>query len=384
MLAIVGGKIYTMEGQPLESGIVLVDRGKVVEVGENIPVPQGAEILDAAGKFVFPGLVEAHSHAGIIEEGLGVIGDDCNEITGPVSPHLRAIDAINPYDPAFNDALRGGVTTLVSSPGSANVLGGEMVALKLRGDTVDDMIISFPVGLKAALGENPKRSYGKLGKAPATRMAEAALLRETLVKGQNYLQKHGARDLKMEAVARVLKGELPLRVHAHRADDIMTAVRVAKEFNVKIVIEHCTEGYKIAGKLADLKIPAVIGPLLTSRAKVEMSGIDIRNACALASAGVPFAIMTDHPEVPIQFLALSAALAVGAGLAEEDALKAITINPANILGLGDRIGSLSPGKDADIVVFNKHPFDPRAKVEYVFIDGDPVLRQLLYKSKNFR
>ncbi|HZK18662.1 MAG TPA: amidohydrolase [Clostridia bacterium] len=382
MLAIVGGKIYTMEGQPLESGAVLVDEGKVVEVGENISVPQGAETLDVAGKFVFPGFIDAHSHVGIIEEGFGVIGDDCNEITGPITPHLRAIDAINPGDPAFQDALLGGVTTLVSSPGSANVLGGEMVALKLYGSTVDDMIIRFPVGLKAALGENPKRSYGKLGKTPSTRMAEAALLRETFVEAQNYLQKQQARDLKLEAVARVLKGEVPLRVHAHRADDIMTAVRVAQEFNLELVIEHCTEGYKVADRLADLKIPAVIGPLLISRAKVEMRGIDIRNARALASAGVLFAIMTDHPEVPVQHLALSAALAVSGGLAEEEALKAITINPATILGLDDRIGSLKTGKDADITVFDKHPFDSQSRIEYVFINGDLVLRQATNNKKN--
>lgn len=370
MLAIVGGKIITMAGPVIDRGTILIDRNKITGVVEGVIVPPGAESVDVSGKIVMPGLIDAHSHVGIVEEIYREEGDDCNESTDPVTPHLRAIDAINPADRGFRDALAGGVTTVVTGPGSANIIGGEMVAMKTQGTVVDEMIVRFPAGLKAALGENPKRSYGRDKKMPATRMAAAALLREALTLAQNYLKKENPeKDLKMESLARVLKREVPLRVHAHRADDIMTSVRIASEFGVKLVIEHCTEGHLVAAQLAARGIPAVVGPLITNRAKVEMQGITLKTAAVLAGAGVNFAIMTDHPAVPIQYLAASAALAKKGGLSDEQALQAVTINAAAILDLDDRMGSIEPGKDADIVIWDGYPLDISSRVEQVFING---------------
>jgi len=382
MLAVTGGMILTMAGRVIEKGTLLVDNGKIHKVEDGIVTPQDAEIIDVAGKVVMPGMIDAHSHLGIVEEIYREEGDDCNESTDPVTPHLRAIDAINPADLGFRDALAGGVTTVVTGPGSANIIGGEMAALKTHGTVVDDMIVRFPAGLKAALGENPKRSYGREKKAPATRMASAAILREALVRGQEYIKKASTdtagqvkvfeKDLKMEALARVLKREVPLRVHAHRADDIMTAVRIAREFQVDLVIEHCTEGHIVAGKLAELGIPAIIGPVITNRAKVEMQGLALHTARVLSEAGVRFAIMTDHPVVPIQYLAFSAAMTVRGGLTADAALRAVTIDAAKILRLERRLGSLEPGKDADFVVMDRHPFDMFCRVEQVFINGVKV------------
>jgi imidazolonepropionase-like amidohydrolase len=373
MLAITGAKIITMAGRTIEKGTVLADKGKIIGVHEGMLIPPGAEIYDAAGLIVMPGMIDSHSHVGIVEEIYREEGDDSNETTGPVTPHLRAIDAVNPMDLGFRDALAGGITTLVTGPGSANIIGGEMVAMKTHGTVVDDMIVRFPVGLKAALGENPKRSYGRDKKTPATRMASAAIIREALIQGLEYLKKEAPeRDLKMESLGRVLRGEVPLRVHAHRADDIMTALRIAAEFDIDLIIEHCTEGHLIAKRLAQKKIPVVIGPLIANRAKVEMQGITLETARVLAENGVMFAIMSDHPVVPVQYLAVSAALAVKGGLSEDHALKAITINAAKILGLEKQIGSIEPGKDADIVVFDRHPLDITSRVKQVFVNGEKV------------
>ncbi len=373
MLAITGGKILTMSGRQIEKGTVLVERGKITGVEEGVLVPPGAEVVDVAGKVIIPGMIDAHSHLGIIEEIYSEEGDDCNEVTDPVTPHLRAIDAINPADPGFRDALSGGVTTVVTGPGSANILGGEMAVIKTFGTVVDEMVVRFPAGIKAALGENPKSNYGRDKKTPATRMASAAILREALVKAKDYLRKESTdRDLKMEALGRLLKREVPLRVHAHRADDIMTAVRIAEEFGVELIIEHCTEGHLVAGRLAERGISAVVGPVITNRAKVEMQGLTLKTARVLAEAGVRFAIMTDHPVVPVQYLAASAALAAKGGLSMGNALRAITIDAAGILGLQDRLGSIEPGKDADIVIFDRHPLDISSRVERVYINGVKV------------
>ncbi|SHF19399.1 amidohydrolase [Desulforamulus putei] len=383
MFAIINGTVLTMAGPPISRGTVLVEGGKIVQVGQNIPIPRHIEVIDAAGKTVMPGLIDAHTHVGIMEEIYRIEGDDTNETSDPVTPHLRAIDAVNPSDLGFQDALAGGVTTVVTGPGSANIVGGEMVAMKTHGIVVDDMIVRFPAGLKCALGENPKRVYGSGNKMPATRMASAALLRETLVAAQNYLAKQEQatadntvlpeRNLKMEAVVRVLKKEVPLRVHAHRADDIMTAVRIAREFDLELVVEHCTEGHLIAPWLAAAGAKAVVGPIISNRAKVELMNRSLETAMALSRAGVPFAIMTDHPVVPIHYLSLSAGLAVKGGLPEEEALKAITIYAARLVGIDHRVGSLEPGKDADMIVIDRPLFDPNHQVEQVYVNGRQVI-----------
>ncbi|NLI14261.1 MAG: amidohydrolase [Peptococcaceae bacterium] len=374
MLAITGGKVLTMSGKPIAKGTVLVKEDKITAVYEGTDVPPGSRVVDASGKIVMPGMIDAHCHVGIVEEIFREEGDDSNETTDPVTPHLRAIDAVYPMDLGFRDALAAGVTTIVTGPGSANIIGGEMAALKTCGTVVDEMIVRFPAGLKAALGENPKRSYGKEKKTPATRMASAAIIREALLQAQNYLKKEDReRNLKMEALARVLRREVPLRVHAHRADDIMTAVRIAGEFGVDLIIEHCTEGHLVAGQLAEKKIPVIIGPVITNRAKVEMRGLTTETAKILDEAGVRFAIMTDHPVVPVQYLAVSAAFAVKGGLSAERALEAITIEAAAILGLEQRLGSIEPGKDADIVILDRHPLDLSSRVERVYINGIEVL-----------
>lgn len=383
MLAIVGGQVWTMAGEVYSRAVVLVEEGKIKEVGPDVKVPPEAEVIDAAGKMVLPGFIDAHCHLGIMEEIYRIEGDDVNENTEPVTPHLRALDAINPDDVGFKDAVAGGVTTVVVTPGSANVIGGEMVAIKTWGKVVDDMVVRFPAGLKAALGENPKRNYAEVKKMPVTRMASAALLRETLVEAQNYLSRQEKarreddrepeRNLKLEAVTRVLRREVPLRVHAHRADDIMTAIRIAREFNISLVLEHCTEGHRVAEYIAGAGVPAVVGPVITSRAKVELKERSLATAAALARAGVSFAIMTDHPVVPIQYLSLSAGLACRGGLPEEKALEAITIGAARVVGLDKLIGSLEPGKDADIVIIEGHPFDLRSKITNVLINGRRVI-----------
>lgn len=383
MLAIINGTVLTMTGYPISRGTVLVENGKILQVGKDIPVPDYSKVIDAAGKIVMPGLIDAHTHVGICEEIYQLEGDDTNETANPVTPQLRAIDAVNPADLGFRDALTGGVTSVVTGPGSANVVAGEMVAMKTFGSVVEEMILRFPAGLKCALGENPKRVYGTGNKMPVTRMASAALFRETLVAAQNYQVKQTKaaqdkgdppeRNLKMEAVCRVLRGEVPLRVHAHRADDIMTAVRIAREFQLELIVEHCTEGHLIAPWLARAGVKAVVGPIITNRAKVELMNRSLETAMALYKAGVPFALMTDHPVVPIHYLSLSASLAVKGGLPEEEALKALTINAAKLLGIQARVGSLEIGKDADIIITDRPIFDAKHQVEYVFVNGTQVV-----------
>jgi len=379
MLAVINGKIYTMAGKVYNRGALLIKDGKIEEVGQEISIPQDAEVIDAKGNYVFPGFIDAHSHIGIFEEAVGEIGEEGNEWTDPVTPQLRAIDAINPADKAFEDAIMGGVTCVFTGPGSANVIGGQSVVMKTYGKIIDKMIVKAPAGLKVAFGENPKRVYGEQKKMPATRMGTAALLRETLVDAQNYKAKREKsqdnseevfeRDLKMEILCDVLDKKVPLRAHAHRADDIMTAIRIAREFDLDIVIEHCTEGHLIADELTQLNIPAVIGPSLSSRSKIELKNLSFTTAGILARKGVKVAIMTDHPVIPIQYLPICAALAVREGMREEDALAAITITAAEILGVSDRVGSLEKGKDADVVIWKGHPLDIRAKPCCVIIDG---------------
>lgn len=382
MRAIINGKVMTMAGETLEKGTVLTDKGKIVEVGTDVKVPQGAEIIDAAGKIVMPGIIDAHTHIGVYEEGVGFEGADGNELTNPSTPQIRAIDAINPMEDGFRGAVAGGVTSLVTGPGSGNVIGGQAVAIKTWGRVVDDMVMLEPSGLKIAFGENPKRVYSSQKKSPSTRMATAAILRENLVAAQNYRDKLAKgekepdkapeRDLKMEILVRVLNKEIPLRAHAHRADDIITAIRIAEEFDVDVSIEHCTEGHLIADFLAEKKVPAIIGPTLGTRPKVELMNMTFKTPGILHKAGVKVALTSDHPVFPVQHLTIAAALAHKDGLPEEEALKAITINAAEIIGTADRVGSLEKGKDADIIILSGHPFDWQTVVEKTIIDGEIV------------
>lgn len=376
--AIINGKIYTPE--PVE-GIVLIDKGKILAVGK-AEVPEEAEIIDAGGKWVLPGFIDAHTHLGICEETYRIEGDDTNEMTDPVTPHARALDAVNPDDEGLRDAVAGGITCVFAAPGSGNVIGGTGLVMKTTGKVVDKMVLREPAGLKIAFGENPKRVYGEDKKMPMTRMGTAALLRESFVKAQNYQQQlqkgledpdeMPERDLRYEILVMALNKEIPLRAHAHRADDIMTAVRIAKEFNLDLVIEHCTEGHKIAEELAEAGVPAVVGPSLSNRAKVELKDLTFKTPGVLAKAGVKIALMTDHPVIPVQYLPISAGLAVREGLSELDALRALTINPAEILGVADRVGSLTPGKDADVVIWSGSPLEFVSKPQVVFINGEVV------------
>lgn len=387
MIAITNAKVYPVSTAPIERGTVLLDGHTIAAVGPagEIAIPAGATVIDAAGKVVTPGLVDPHTHLGISEEGIGWEGRDYNEMTNPITPHLRAIDGINPEEQGLRDAAANGITTVITGPGSANVLGGESVAIKTYGHIIDHMVVRQPAGLKGAFGENPKRVYDQQKKIPTTRMGTAALLRKALVDAQNYLSKwerweQGGKDpdkqpernLEMETVVRVVKREIPLRAHAHRADDLMTAIRIADEFNIIVTLEHATESHKIAEEIARRGLVCVVGPGLTSRSKVELRDRTIDTPRVLFENGIKFALCTDHPVIPIQYLPLYAAMAVRAGLPVDAALRAMTMDAADIIGVGDRLGSLDSGKDADVVIWSHFPLDSRAVAEKVFINGELV------------
>jgi imidazolonepropionase-like amidohydrolase len=386
MLAIKGGKVLTAcrPGGPVapvfDRGVVLVEDGKIQAVGgHDLPVPRGCEVLDASGCIVTPGFIDAHSHIGVYEDGVGWEGNDANEHTDPNTADVRALDGINPADTAFAEALEGGVTTVQVDPGSANIIGGEIVTIKCTGAVVDEMVVLRPSGLKAALGENPKRAYGSQRKRPSTRMGNAAVLRAALVKAQDYVRKQEAAagkpdkqadvDLRLEMIAKVLRHEIPLRIHAHRADDILTAVRVKDEFGIDISIEHTTEGHKVADILAAKGIPCTIGPLARPRTKLETRDKGPYVPAALAAAGVKIAIITDHPVIPQQWLRITAGLAIREGLPDETALAACTLNAAEIIGVAGRVGTLEPGKDADIVVWDGDPFEFMTRARCVLVNG---------------
>ena len=362
MLLIKNGYIKPMVGEDIPNGCVLIgDDGKIVAVGAEIAAPENAQIIDAQGRLVTPGCVDAHCHIGLDNEAVGWEGKDYNEIADPITPHMRAIDSINPMDEAFSLAIEGGVTTACTGPGSANVLGGTFVAIKLSGKRVDNMIVKHPLAMKCAFGENPKRCYGQAGKkSPMTRMAVAALLRETLFKAQRYMQdkedgKNPGFDMKLEAMLPVLRREIPLKAHAHRADDIFTAIRVAKEFNVDITLDHCTEGSLIADELAKEGLWAFVGPSLGHKSKIELKNKSFTTPGDLHRAGVSVCIITDAPVIPLQYLPMCAGMAVSAGLDVQEAWKAITINPAVATGIADRVGSLEAGKDGDVVIWSADP-----------------------------
>src|SRR5215470_17264658 len=385
VVAIVGGRVVPIASADIPDGTVLIENGKIVAVGDSVAVPDGATVVDASGSWVLPGFIEAHGHVGVSEEAEGWAGQDTNEMTEPVTAQVRAIDAINPADLGFRDAISGGVLAVNVNPGSGNPIGGQTVALKCWGRTVDQMTLRQPSGMKSALGENPKRVYGEQKKTPSTRLGTAAVIRGALVDAANYLRRIDAeaakpeaerkpvdRDLKLEALGKVLRREIPWRQHCHRADDIATALRIADEFGYDLVIDHGTEAHLLADILAARDIPVVIGPLLTSRSKVELRNRSLANPGLLAKAGVTIAITTDHPVVPVNFLVHQASLAVKDGLDRETALRALTINPARIAGVDDRLGSIEPGKDADLVIWSGDPLDVLSRAERAFIGGDEV------------
>ena len=374
MQAILGGKVYTMNGTPLKNGVVLLDGEKIAAVGENLALPEGCEVFDATGKIVTPGLIDAHTHLGVYAEPTEWSAEDGNETSGPVTPAMDALDAINPSDIAFDDAFSGGVTTVMIAPGSANAVGGQCVVVKtVRRPTVESMILRRHAGLKIAFGENPRRVYGDKQKAPVTRMATAYLIRETLQKARDYLKKKDTKefvpDFGMDAVLRVLRHEMPLRAHAHRADDIMTALRIAREFDVEIVLDHCTEGHLIAEELAKRQARAAVGPQLITRAKMELKDKSYRTPAILEKHGIQFALVSDHPVVPNMFLSAYAGLAVRFGLSPSSALRAVTTDPAEILGIADRVGKLAPGYDADIVVWSGEPIELASRPEKIWVGG---------------
>ncbi len=380
MLLIKNGYIKTMAGADLKNGCVLIgDDGKIAAVGTELTAPEGAVVIDAQGRLVTPGCVDAHCHIGMFNSAMGWEGADGNEWSDPVTPHMRAIDSIYPQDETFAQAIRGGVTSACTGPGSANVVGGTFAAIKLCGNRVDDMIIKFPLAMKCAFGENPKRVYGQNGrKMPTTRMATAAVLRELLFKSRNYLQakedgKDPTFDMKLEAMLPVMRKEIPLKAHAHRADDILTSIRIAKEFDVMLTLDHCTDGEVIAKELAEEGYPAFVGPTFGEKSKVELINKSFTTPAVLHAAGVPISIITDSPVIPQENLPMCAGLAVSAGLPMEEGWRAITINPAVQTGIGDRVGSLEVGKDGDVVIWTADPLVTIGAEAYVtVVDGRVV------------
>ncbi len=380
---IIGGYVVPVDGDPIDGGTVLLDQGKIVAVGTQADVagPDAAELVDASGSWVLPGFIDAHVHLGVHEDGEGWSGNDTNEMNDPNGARFRAIDGIDPYEVGFDDALAGGVTSVVIKPGSGNPIGGETVGVKTWGRTVVDMLFADRISVKSALGENPKRVYGEKDKTPATRLGVAAVLREAFTEARNYAaRREHARaegkpfevDLALETLSRVLDGELYWDQHTHRADDIVTAVRLAEEFGYKLVVNHGTEAHLVADFLAERDIPVILGPLFTSRSKVELRQRTLRSAGILARAGVRLAITTDHPVVPINFLVHQATLAVKEGLDPDTALRALTVNPAQILGLDERVGALKPGLDADVVIWSGDPLDVMSRALRVFVRGRQV------------
>lgn len=374
MFAFKQATVYDGKGNVLDNQTILVKDGKFETIGQDAEVPEGYQTVDAKGKIITPGLIDVHTHLGVSEEGIGQDGNDVNEVSSPVTPQIRALDGINPREKGFEIARQSGVTTVQVMPGSANVIGGEMSVLKTAGHIVDDMLIRPTSGMKAATGENPKRFHGGKGRMPTTRMGVAAVLREKLMEAQDYIKEAPkTRKLDMENLAKVLRKEVPLRVHAHRADDILTVLRIKREFDIDITIEHCTEGHFIADYIAQHKdVRVSVGPTMSTRSKVELKDKDWSTIKTLLDAGVPCSITTDHPVVGIEYLVTSAIHAIKNGITEQQALRAITYDAAKHLGVADRVGSIEPGKDADFVIWDGNPFEVASNIETVFIDGVQV------------
>lgn len=387
-MILVNAAIVPMEGEPIERGYVWIKGEKIHGVGTMEQCPQnvqGEEVLDLSGQTIYPGFVDAHCHMGLFEEGLDFEGNDGNEMTDPITPHLRGLDAINAQDRSFSEALDAGVTTVVTGPGSANPIAGQFCAIKTYGRMVDKMVLREPIAMKFALGENPKNTYNEKSEAPMTRMAIAALIREELRKAKQYLEnvekaqndESGETDppeydAKCEALIPVLQRELKAHFHCHRADDIFTAIRLSKEFDLDYVLIHCTEGHLIAEELAEEGAAIVCGPLMTTRSKPELTNATDANPAILSKAGLPVAICTDYSVLPIGFLPISAAFAVREGMDRMEALRAITLYAAEICGIDDRVGSIKVGKDADLVVFEDDPLTIAARAKRVFVNGKQV------------
>ena len=378
-MLIINGKILTMEGPAIACGYVRTKGRLIDEVGtmQELSQMQNEKILDVHGAWVMPGLIDSHAHIGITEEKWGTIGDDSNEATNPSTATLRAIDGINPMDPAFHDAIEAGITSVMAGPGSANVIGGQFVFMKTQGRCIDNMIVKHPAALKVAFGENPKTTYGDQGRYPSTRMGIAAMLRNTLHQAIQYKKdKESGKllsiDFEMEPWISVLNKEIPVKAHAHRADDILTAIRIAKEFGVEITIDHGTEGHLIADEIKASGFPVIVGTDLTSRSKLEVQNMNFKTCGVLQSAGVLCSITTDHPVALIQYLPLCAGLAVKHGLPLEEGLKAVTINAAKICRVDECVGSLKKGKDADIAIFSGNPMEIFTKTLYTIIDGEII------------
>ena len=381
MLLIRNAYIKPITGPDIPNGCLLAEDGRITAVAAHIDAPEGCTVIDAGGRLLTPGCVEAHCHIGLDNQCMRWEGMDYNEIVDPLTPQLRAIDSINPQDEAFPSAIRGGVTTACTGPGSANVVGGTFTVLKLAGKRVDNMLLKEPAAMKCAFGENPKGCYGHdKRQSPMTRMAVAALLRELLLRTLRYRDdkaagKNPPLDVKLEAMLPVVNREIPIKCHAHRADDILTAVRIAREFDLKLTLDHCTDGEVIADELAEEGYPVFVGPSLGGKSKVELRNKSFTTAGVLYRAGLTVSIITDAPVIPLQHLPLAAGLAAAAGLPMEEAWRAITINPAQSLGISDRVGSLEPGKDADLVLWTADPLTTIGGEAYMTIVNGEIVYQ---------
>ncbi len=376
MLLIQHGLLYTMEKEQPVQADILIKNGKIAEIAPQITPAPDMQVLNAEHLLVFPGFIDAHSHIGISEEKHTGIGDECNEGTSPATPHLRAIDSIHPMDSAFHNALASGITGALVGPGSSNPVGGQFAFIKTFGRCIDDMIVLAPAAMKIAFGENPITTYGMNGNLPSTRMGIAGVIREELFNAAQYLnntdKNSTQKDFRMESYRELFEKKIPLKAHVHRTDDIFTAIRIAKEFNLDLTLDHCTEGHLIAEEIAESGFPAIVGPSMAARSKKEVSQSDFKTAGILHDAGVLIALTTDHPVCRLQYLPLCASLAVKEGMGEYDALRAITIDAARICHVDKRLGSLTAGKDADLVLWNDHPLHVNASALKVLINGEIV------------